>query len=288
MEKRVSTSLRFSTKAKAFDGFTRERLRNMMMALGEQAKEYAQKNVKKGKGPSPHPHKKHWWHNFKWEDTGALAESVQVRYRQAGFLRTVTIYTDLDYGMYLELGFRGPSGMFYRYPWMKPAYQKAQKDFPKFATQALKHAIEEASVASPIYLDDPGIQQMTEYLKMKGMQSQKDKGDDYDLNQEIGKIYKRFKIPKYDREIAEKGIAKRRAATARRKLRKIPEVKQVQEHQVRDIHRQVLSDLRKSGPGAFHMSKRTRKGRPVITYNPLRLDDVGRGGESMNRKKKKR
>ena len=101
--------------------------------------EYAKANVAPGRGPGPHPHRPQSHH----EDTGDLAESVKLSEGWGGDILfedaptnlswVTSIYTDLDYGLYLEQGWTALSGLRYRYPWLFPAMVMAQRDFAHLA-----------------------------------------------------------------------------------------------------------------------------------------------------------
>ena len=85
--------------------------------LGTMIMEQAKLNVEPGKGPGPHPHR------VEHTDTGALRDSVKMRFEHRGFLETVYVFSDLNYGVFLELGFHANwGGAFIQYPWLAPAY----------------------------------------------------------------------------------------------------------------------------------------------------------------------
>lgn len=68
-----------------------------------------------GGGPGPHPHR------TPHIDFGDLMRDISWRVRRQGFLTVGEVFTELDYGLYLEMGWTAPSGMHYRYPWLYPA-----------------------------------------------------------------------------------------------------------------------------------------------------------------------
>jgi len=84
-------------------------------------KEEAAKAVSPGVGPGPHPH------NWPHVDTGDLAASL-TKYGpySEDKRRVMEVGGDgsVDYGKFLEVGFHGPSGAFYRYPWLLPALER--------------------------------------------------------------------------------------------------------------------------------------------------------------------
>lgn len=93
--------------------------------MARDALQLARENVAPGKGPGPHPHKPESHHT----DTGNLMRSLDVEPEERGFLKTCSVGTDVDYGVYLELGWTNPNtGNFWRYPWLWPAVQQVQAD----------------------------------------------------------------------------------------------------------------------------------------------------------------
>ncbi len=147
-----SSSIEVSTRSKAFRRAKETGIRNAMAAVAAKALEYARENVSPEKGPGPHPHRTD--HGWAWEDTEELSKSLRLRFRQKGFIRIATIFTPLDYGMYLEVGWRGPSGRHYRYPWLRPAFIRAQSEFPKMVASWMRQAIEKAGGKSEVYGND--------------------------------------------------------------------------------------------------------------------------------------
>jgi hypothetical protein len=260
---RLTTGLTLSTKSKAFSDVSDKALRNATTELGKRAQQYARENVEPGKGPSIHPHDRHIWHTFKWEDTGDLAESVQVRFRQAGFLRHVVIETDSDYRMWLELGFHGPSGRMYRYPWMRPAFAKAQKELPIFAAQALKQAIEELNRASTVVYKEDQIQRM---IKDAGDQRQKFINDEYN-DEEVRDTFDIMQMPNQPGASANLKIRSRKV---RARYGLTPNLKKITPKtvKVQDTTQGLIERLRKAkGTNmTFRRSKRTKNGRPIIIY----------------------
>lgn len=91
--------------------------------IGEESVKAARTNVLPGigpqgiggSGPGPHPHRSDHW------DTGKLRDSIKYRARMRGFMAEAFIESDVDYGLYLEMGWTAPSGRHYRYPWLYPA-----------------------------------------------------------------------------------------------------------------------------------------------------------------------
>lgn len=77
----------------------------------------ARLNVSPGRGPGPHPHV------TEHEDTGDLAAGIhrETKVTPQGPSSAVTF--EQIYGLYLEIGWTAPSGRFYRYPWLMPAFQ---------------------------------------------------------------------------------------------------------------------------------------------------------------------
>jgi len=77
----------------------------------------ARARVMPGVGPGPHPHR------TKHEDTGNLARNIVYRVTgtMAGGNLEVGPKPGAYYGTYLELGWHAANGMFYKYPWLRPA-----------------------------------------------------------------------------------------------------------------------------------------------------------------------
>jgi len=95
--------------------------------FGEDVRRRAMENVAPGKGPSEHPHPPPpaWQH----EDTGDLMRDIQVDIAKGANGVTMTVHTEnIGYGTFLEAGWHGPSGRFYRYQWMRPAVEAARRD----------------------------------------------------------------------------------------------------------------------------------------------------------------
>ena len=87
--------------------------RKVMQDVAKAVKEQAKHNVSPGVGPGPHPHKPTSGHT----DTGALEKSVFYRTGERGLLVWFVCGTDLNYGMFLEIGWHSKSGNFWKYPW---------------------------------------------------------------------------------------------------------------------------------------------------------------------------
>lgn len=123
---RVEVNMRTAEVAARGAGFAQD-FANQMAEL---AAEYARENVAPGRGPGPHPHRPDWPH----EDTGNLSASIQIRAMAMGFLKTAHVFTDLPYGLYLEMGWTNPyTGNHWRYPWLIPALTLAQREWAAIA-----------------------------------------------------------------------------------------------------------------------------------------------------------
>lgn len=108
------------------EGFAQEFANQM----AEIAAELARQNVAPGSGPGPHPHRPTSEHI----DSGALRDSIQVKAMAMGFLKTAHVFTDLEYGLYLEMGWTNPyTGNHWRYPWLWPALSLAQRQWADVA-----------------------------------------------------------------------------------------------------------------------------------------------------------
>lgn len=122
MTARVEVNMRTREVKAAGAGFAAE----FADQMGELAAQYARENVTPGSGPGPHPHRPPPFPEH--EDTGDLRDSITVQHVRMGFLETAQVFTDLPYGVYLELGWHSPSGRLWRYPWLMPAFMKAQDE----------------------------------------------------------------------------------------------------------------------------------------------------------------
>ena len=102
-------------------------MEDVALEFGTQVAERAKQNVAPGRGPGPHPHPgpPAWQH----EDTGELGDSIRSDVREITNGVECMIFTPLDRGLYLEAGWHGPSGRFYRYPWLWPAINAVQVGF---------------------------------------------------------------------------------------------------------------------------------------------------------------
>lgn len=120
---RVEVNMNTKAVKAAGQGFARE----FADTLGARAAELARLNVAPGSGPGPHPHRpvppfrEH-------TDTGELMRSIQLKAVSMGFLETTHVFTDLEYGAYLEAGWHSASGNLWRYPWLLPAMMRAQEE----------------------------------------------------------------------------------------------------------------------------------------------------------------
>lgn len=91
-------------------------------AFGDLVQAQAKHNVAPGIGPGPHPHPERI-------DTGNLMDSIQADIRKSTNAVAVDVYTNVEYGVFLEAGWHTPSGRFARYPWLRPAIETAQREF---------------------------------------------------------------------------------------------------------------------------------------------------------------
>lgn len=116
----------------------------LALAMAHEAAREARLNVAPGQGPGPHPHKPESHHI----DTGDLMRSIDVEPQDRGFLKTALVFTEVEYGTYLEIGWTNPySGRFWRYPWLWPAVQVAQANAPGQAR----------STARQFFFNDAGL-----------------------------------------------------------------------------------------------------------------------------------
>lgn len=106
--------------------------------LCEESVKQAKLRVRPGVGPGPHPHRTD--HGWIWEDTGNLADAITFAFEtlpgdQVRDQVSAMVYVDATkapYGIWLERGFHGPSGKFYRYQFLLPACQNASRNFTRY------------------------------------------------------------------------------------------------------------------------------------------------------------
>lgn len=123
---RVEVNMRTREVAAMGAGFAQE----LADELARQTAIRARRNVEPGEGPGPHPHRPGSEHI----DTGDLRDSIQIRSESRGFLKTGVVFTDLEYGLYLEMGWTNPySGNHWRYPWLMPAMMEARENWADVA-----------------------------------------------------------------------------------------------------------------------------------------------------------
>lgn len=124
---RVEANIRTKEILAAGQGFAQDFARE----LGELTARYARENVAPGVGPGPHPHRPPPFREH--QDTGELQRSIQVAQENHGFLKTARVFTDLEYGLYLEAGWTSQAGRHFRYPWLMPAAMQAQQEMAGIA-----------------------------------------------------------------------------------------------------------------------------------------------------------
>lgn len=151
-----SAVMTLNSKAKAFIKKGTIGMDVTMRRVVGRAEKLAKQNVAKGKGPSPHTgDADRWGHNWPHEDTGWLAEHTYGVVWPQGFHMEGSVYTDQDYGVYLEVGW-WQNGRFYRYPWMKPAFLEAMKLLPKMAAETFRTMmtdLDSQTIVSGVTLD---------------------------------------------------------------------------------------------------------------------------------------
>ena len=134
---RVEVNMRTAEVASRGEGFAQD-FANQMAEL---AAGLARENVAPGRGPGPHPHRPTSEHI----DKGTLSESVKVRALAMGFLKTAHVFTDLESGLYLEMGWTNPhSGNHWRYPWLMPALELARMQWAEIARSTGRRWFSEA------------------------------------------------------------------------------------------------------------------------------------------------
>jgi hypothetical protein len=119
----VGANLYFDRGRSAANGWAM----SLVNDLTQIAKAQAQRNVAPGVGPGPHPH------ISDHVDTGELMEDIDAESRFSGNKAQAAVWTSLDYGMFLELGYHTLAGNFIRYPWLEPALDEAMRQLDSLA-----------------------------------------------------------------------------------------------------------------------------------------------------------
>jgi hypothetical protein len=171
---RLTVGLRISSKLKRFQGAGIQAAYDLAFEMAEDAQKYAKENVEPGHGPSPHDgDADKWGHRWPHTDWGDLQESIQISVGHQGFLGIAQVYTDEDYGAWLEIGFHSPAGNFFRYPWLSPAFERvireSASDLPEKLIRRLTEtgsktagAVEEAEIKAFIRKEELEHFQYTE------------------------------------------------------------------------------------------------------------------------------
>jgi len=114
--------------------------------VGAKVRVSARARVAPGAGPGPHPHR------TPHVDMGNLMRNIVYRRhwdsRRRGWAVEVGPKPAGYYGTYLELGWHTRSGTFYKYPWLRPAYEEN-------ARWASDHLMKAAGGAFTAFLRDP-------------------------------------------------------------------------------------------------------------------------------------
>jgi hypothetical protein len=136
-----------SMNLKEFQGMSAQAVLDVLAEVAEKAKEYAKQNVDKDKGPGPHPHRTDygWVYEDRGWAGGGLASQIGIKRVPDGIFVHAYVYTPNPVGAYLEIGWRGPSGRFYRYPWLKPAMEKAKSEFPNVARARMSRVLSDST-----------------------------------------------------------------------------------------------------------------------------------------------
>jgi len=128
----------------AVRAFGANQLRGLIQGVAERGAEGARLRTRPGVGPGPHPHRTD--HGWEWEDTGNLAAAIRWAWEELQGRDQVIALVGVDaevapYGHWLELGFHGPSGRFYRYPFLAPAMEVAMRDWQRYVRLAKLPAV---------------------------------------------------------------------------------------------------------------------------------------------------
>lgn len=140
----TTATLRVNNRTKIVQKEGNKFAREFARILGDETAKLAQANVAPGRGPGPHPHRPQSPH----EDTGDLMESIKVREAQRGFMFEAFVTTDIDYGLYLEMGWTTKAGTHYRYPWLYPAAVEATRQWEPIARSTSARSFTDDSGAS--------------------------------------------------------------------------------------------------------------------------------------------
>jgi hypothetical protein len=127
--KRAESELTLNTAAVRLETFRYGKA--ILGGLADRVVYHAKLNTLPGRGPGPHPHRTDtgWEH----EDTGNLSDAIMWNWEEDTvytFAQTL-VYVDAEmapYGHWLELGWHGPSGAFYRYPFILPAAEAVAQE----------------------------------------------------------------------------------------------------------------------------------------------------------------
>ena len=120
---KTTSAFRIKSNGKLVKQEGRQFASDFVNILGEEAVKQAQANVAPGRGPGPHPHRPGSRHI----DTGNLMRSISYEVVEAGQITRSDVSTDVDYGLYLEMGWTTKAGTHYRYPWLYPAVSQVSQ-----------------------------------------------------------------------------------------------------------------------------------------------------------------
>jgi hypothetical protein len=175
-----------SMNLKEFQGMSARAVLDILAEVGSKAKEYAAENVDADKGPGPHPHRTDygWVYEDRGIKGGGLGSQLGIRRVPDGIFVHCYVYTPSQAGAYLEIGWTGPSGEIYRYPWLKPAWEKAQKEFAAVARTRLKRTLADSTKGrrAGVIMDERKIAKFIADTEEFNRILAANKGDDEALN----------------------------------------------------------------------------------------------------------
>jgi len=127
--KRINLKIALDLRTKQVGEQANQTMEAVAKEWADEVKAEAQVNVTPGRGPGPHPHRTPHY------DSGTLRDNLKTRQSRRGGVHYAEVYTDDPVGAYLEWGFTAPSGVFYRYPWLYPAFVKKADDVEGWAVK---------------------------------------------------------------------------------------------------------------------------------------------------------
>ena len=165
-QSRITVGLNISSRLKRFQGAGVQAAYDLAWEMGEKGRDYAKENVEPGFGPSAHDGTADaFGHRNPHDDTRLLQDNVEFRVERQGFIGIAQVFTDIEYGAWLEIGFhtfvtdtygRGITH-FWRYPWLKPAYDRLVRESASDLPSKISRMLTEQYSSSRNPVDEPDI-----------------------------------------------------------------------------------------------------------------------------------